>query len=101
MKYCTKCGSQLAENQTICSFCGANVYGSTTNPNGVVDTGGFGWGLLAFCLPVVGLILYLIWKDERPNTAKSIGIGLLVSLIPFLLGLMVSFLVAIYSGNFS
>lgn len=45
------------------------------------DNGGFLWGLLGFCIPVVGLILFLIWKDQKPKTAKAAGIGALVSVI--------------------
>lgn len=49
--------------------------------NNVQDNGGFLWGLLGFCIPVVGLILFLIWKDQKPKTAKAAGIGALVSVI--------------------
>ena len=38
-----------------------------------------GWGLLGCCIPLVGLILFLVWKDTKPNTAKAAGIGALVS----------------------
>lgn len=30
------------------------------NNNNVTDNGGFGWGLLGFCIPIVGLILFLV-----------------------------------------
>ena len=39
-----------------------------------------GWGILAFFIPIVGFILWLIWKDEHPARAKSAGIGCLVSI---------------------
>ena len=45
------------------------------------DRGGFLWGLLGFCIPVVGLVLFLVWRDEKPKTAKVAGIGALVSVI--------------------
>ena len=45
------------------------------------DNGGFSWGLLGCCIPVVGLILFLVWKDQKPKTAKAAGIGALVSVI--------------------
>lgn len=38
-----------------------------------------GWGILGFFIPIVGFILWLIWKDEHPARAKSAGIGCLVS----------------------
>lgn len=49
------------------------------NTPAVVDNGGFGWGLLGCCVPIVGLILFLVWKDTKPKTAKAAGIGALVS----------------------
>lgn len=48
----------------------------TYNPR---DPGGFGWGLLGFCFPFVGLILFLVWQDDKPNNAKAAGTGALVS----------------------
>ena len=39
-----------------------------------------GWGILGFSIPIVGFILWLIWKDEHPARAKSAGIGCLVSI---------------------
>lgn len=49
-----------------------------TNVN---DKGGFLWGLLGFCIPIVGLILFLVWKDSKPKTAKAAGVGALISVI--------------------
>ena len=45
------------------------------------DRGGFLWGILGCCIPVVGLVLFLVWRDEKPKTAKAAGIGALVSVI--------------------
>ena len=47
----------------------------------MVDNGGFGWGLLGCCIPLVGLILFLVWKDQKPKSAKAAGIGALISVI--------------------
>ncbi len=49
--------------------------------NAPEDKGGFLWGLLGCCIPIVGLILFLVWKDSKPNSAKAAGIGALVSVI--------------------
>ena len=49
--------------------------------NNVNDNGGFLWGLLGCCIPIVGLVLFLVWKDQKPKTAKAAGIGALVSVI--------------------
>ena len=42
---------------------------------------GIGWGLLGCCIPIVGLVLFLVWKDTKPKTAKAAGIGALVAVI--------------------
>lgn len=45
------------------------------------DRGGCLWGGLGFLIPLAGLILYLVWRTERPNTAKACGVGALVGVI--------------------
>ena len=77
MAYCKNCGNQIPDNAVICPQCGAT---QQTTP-AVVDNGGIGWGLLGCCIPIVGLILFLVWKDTKPNSAKAAGIGALVSVI--------------------
>jgi uncharacterized membrane protein YdjX (TVP38/TMEM64 family) len=51
----------------------------------VNDDGGFLWGLLGFCVPVAGLILYLVWQTERPLSAKAAGKGALISVILYVI----------------
>ena len=77
MAFCKNCGSQIHDQAVICPNCGV----SQDNKPAVVDNGGFGWGLLGCCVPLVGLILFLIWKDTKPKTAKAAGVGALVSVI--------------------
>lgn len=45
------------------------------------DNGSFGWAVLGFFIPIAGLILYLVWKTEKPLSARRAGIGALVSVI--------------------
>ncbi len=72
MAICKNCGSQIDDKAVICPNCGVQQ---------VKDNGGFGWGLLGCCIPIVGLVLFLVWKDTKPKTAKAAGIGALVSVI--------------------
>lgn len=51
----------------------------------VDDKGGFLWGLLGCCIPIVGLILFLVWKDTKPKTAKAAGIGALICVILYVI----------------
>lgn len=89
MAFCKKCGSELEEGQQVCGNCGTSVSSTSvgTTSSGVNDNGGFGWGLLGFCFPIVGLILYLVWRQDKPNNAKAAGIG---AIIGFVLGLISS-----------
>lgn len=49
-----------------------------------------GWGILGFFIPIVGFILWLIWKDEHPARAKSAGIGCLVSICLGVVGVILN-----------
>lgn len=61
----------------------------------VVDNGGFLWGLLGCCIPLVGLILFLVWKDTKPKTAKAAGIGALVAVVVYVVFYILMFVVGI------
>ena len=58
-----------------------NSFKMDQNTNVAEDKGGFLWGLLGCCIPIVGLILFLVWKDTKPKTAKAAGIGALVCVV--------------------
>lgn len=60
-------------------------------PAAPVDSGSFGWAVLGFFFPIVGLILFLVWKDQKPLSSKKAGIGALVGVI-----LSVVFYVLVY-----
>ena len=66
--YCSHCGIKIEDNATICPHCQ-----SEQNPMKQNDTGILGYGILSILVPIAGLIFYLIWKEERPKTAKSIS----------------------------
>lgn len=53
------------------------------------DSIGVGWGILSFIFPIVGFILYFVWKDTQHNKAKqaaniawiSIGVSFVIGFI--------------------
>ena len=101
MAYCKKCGKEVAENTKTCPHCLADqtVAPSNSAPT-PVDNGGFGWGLLGCCIPIVGLVLFLVWKDTKPKTAKASGIGALVCVIAYVVFYLFAFVIGIGSGLF-
>ncbi|NCU32722.1 MAG: zinc ribbon domain-containing protein [Candidatus Moranbacteria bacterium] len=94
MKYCNHCGQQLADNAVYCPRCGKSLTAGGENPN---DTGSVGWGFLGFFIPVVGIILYFLWKREQPKNAKRAGVGALVSIILSTVFSVIYFFVILYT----
>ncbi len=78
--YCTNCSNEIDEKAAICPKCGiaTPLYLEDEKSN---DSGSIGWGVLGFFLPLVGLILFLVWKKEKPKSAKMSLIGAAISLM--------------------
>lgn len=94
MAFCKNCGTQIHDQAVICPNCGV---AQETKP-AVVDNGGFWWGALGCCVPIVGLILFLVWKDTKPNTAKAAGKGALISVIISVVWYILMFIIGIIGG---
>ncbi len=89
MKNCPNCGSANLDEARYCGVCGKSLEETKpttfTNTNqqkaytyGKANDSIGAWWLLGAFIPLVGLILFLVWKDEYPKRAKSAGIGALV-----------------------
>ena len=79
MAFCKNCGQEIDDNAVVCPHCG--VIQKEELVQNTVDNGGFLWGLLGCCIPIVGLILFLVWRDTKPKTSRAAGIGALVGVI--------------------
>jgi predicted RNA-binding Zn-ribbon protein involved in translation (DUF1610 family) len=82
-KYCTNCGKPIDDEAVICPNCGRAIE-SAKRSN---DSDSKSWWCLGFFTslfftPIIGLILWLVWKDEAPMKAKQVGRGTLWSLLP-------------------
>ena len=108
--YCPYCGSKIPNDASFCPVCGNNIasYHNDKSPNNYnadynSDSGSIGWGILGFFVPLVGLILYLVWKDEKPKSAKMAGKGALISFMIYIVMLVIYiiFIVAFVGSAFS
>ena len=45
------------------------------------DSGSIGWTVLGFFIPIVGFILYFVWKNNKPCCAKMSLIGGVIGFI--------------------
>jgi hypothetical protein len=84
MKYCRYCGAEMLDDAVLCVKCGCPVESTTIAEE--TDAPNMGFAVLSFFIPLVGLILYLTWKDKTPLKAKSCGKGALVGVIISVVG---------------
>lgn len=94
MAICKNCGKEIDDNAVVCVNCGS----SQQQIPQAVDNGGFGWGLLGCCIPIVGLVLFLVWRDTKPKTSKAAGIGALVSVVGSIVFYIIYFVIIALIG---
>lgn len=112
MKYCSKCGKEIMDEAVICPGCGCaqennvqnNVQGNSVPQikEALSDIQkeawrNSGWLLLGFFIPIVGLILYLVWKETNPSKAKAVGCGALIGFVISLCGGLIAGIFALIS----
>ena len=104
MNYCPYCGKQIAPSDTVCGSCGrsmpesyqASNYGndgSTTSNN--KDGVNFVYGIIGFLFPLIGLILFIVFKESNPQGSKYAGTGALVKVILAVIVYLLFFVFAI------
>ena len=123
--FCPNCGTQNTDQAAFCVSCGTPLKNPaetnptpiptpppTFNPNPLPNPGYQQFGqqpapqdkadtiltIVAFCFPIVGLILYFVWKDSRPNSAKQICIA---SVAGFGLGVLFYIIMAVIGNTAS
>jgi len=123
-KYCQDCGFPTIDNQLTCSSCRnelkyaevsikpkieeTHYYNSVSQQQNIKqseDIPNTGANIAACCslaftggLPIVGLILYFVWKDEKPNAAKSVCMW---SLFPFITLVIIYLIFIVFGGLMS
>ncbi len=89
--YCQNCGADTNSGQSVCTNCGFSLVDAqltkATAQSG--DENSTGLNILAFFLPIVGLILYIVYSSQYPIKAKGIGkwalIGFVLSMVFWIL----------------
>ena len=78
--FCKNCGKEIDNNAYVCPSCGVKQVDDT--PKTVnADGPSVGCGILGFLIPLVGLIMFIVWRKDFPQKSKSAGIGALVSIV--------------------
>ncbi len=84
--YCKNCGQELDDKAIVCTSCGVPTdnYFMDQNPIAADDAPSTGFAVLSFFFPLLGLILYLVFRFTHPMhplLAKSCGKGALAGVI--------------------
>lgn len=93
--YCPHCGEQISAQAEVCPKCGVRVknghavYVGEDKPNIAVN-------ILSFCcFPLLGIVLFFVWKDSKPVAAKS---ALIWALVSFGIWLILSIVFGIFTA---
>lgn len=104
--YCRHCGEQIDDKAVICPKCGVPVNEAffasigQAGQNGQAgqsgqnekDSPSAGFTILSLLFPVVGLILWLVWKDTMPKRSKSCGTGALAAVVAVVAVIVLNFM---------
>lgn len=78
MKYCDKCGKELVDEAVMCTRCGIYLQ---PKKEVVKEEHLIFYGLISLLIPVVGIVIFLVWNDTKPKTARIAMICGLISLL--------------------
>lgn len=101
--YCKKCGKEMDENMAFCPYCGAGQADGAApgmdagrySPPAPADARSGGFAFLCFLFPLVGLILYLVWKDTIPLRARSCGKGAIIGVVLYVVFLILYIIIVV------
>ena len=83
--YCKNCGAEISKESYVCPKCGVKV----KEEKNIEDKPNIGLNIVSLLFPIIGIILYFVWRKETPNKAKSVlifgligwGIGIVLNLL--------------------
>jgi uncharacterized membrane protein YvbJ len=103
--YCSNCGKEIEDTARVCMYCGVpSNQGKQTQLSGEDTQTGCLIGGLCFFFPIVGLILYFVWKETKPESSKFAGkwalIGFIVNVVVSIFGGIVGGIIGGMGGGF-
>ncbi len=112
--FCKYCGKEIDDRAVVCPGCGRatdNYTNSADNSAKQVtvspdDASSFGFAFLSFLIPLLGIILYFVWRAEFPKKASSCLKGAITGIIinfvcSFLIGCLIGILDALYGSYYA
>ena len=111
MKFCQYCGNQLLDAAVMCPKCGKLVEaykGYNANPTSQPtptpqpvtppeeDKASVLLCILAFLIPLFGIIYWAIMHNDKPKSAKACGISAIVSIIVVVVLTIIAYLLTFF-----
>lgn len=96
MAFCKNCGMEITDNSSFCPGCGFKLKEPRATP--IEEDYVALWGVLGFLIPIVGIILWAVWMNDKPKSSKAAGIGALIGIVLSILITVIIFVVAINAG---
>lgn len=78
--FCKKCGKEIMDEAVVCIHCGCSTQDKSV-VNTQADAPSKGMAVLGFFIPLVGFIIWLVNKKDKPLMAKSARKGAVIGLI--------------------
>lgn len=103
MKYCDECGAKMKDNAKICKECGflASTDTEDSSENDTFkekDKFSVAWEWFGFLTPLIGLVLYIVWRRDLPCRAYSVGKGALFAyIVRLILGVLLLIVYLFYT----
>jgi uncharacterized membrane protein YvbJ len=92
--YCTNCGKEIHDDAVICTACGVPTKNYNKIKEEPDDSMGCLMGGACFLIPFMGLMLYLFWKESKPNSSRFVAIWALIGFIVELV-ILIGFMIAV------
>lgn len=97
--FCKNCGQEIDDNADVCIHCGVATGNSGVSKN-ALDNPSHLAGVASCCFPIVGLILYFMWKDEKPQSASLVCKWMIGGIVAWVVFYVLFFALSIL-GNLS
>lgn len=101
--FCKNCGQQIDDNADACIHCGVAT-DKNNSPFNKKDEPSHLPGIAGCCFPIVGIILYFMWKDEKPKSASLVIkwtlAGLALGIIAIILYVLFIILIGVVASKY-
>lgn len=93
--FCSKCGKEITD-EAFCPYCGQPTGGKST-PYQALDAPNPLYALIAFFIPLAGLVLFIASIKAYPRRAKSALKGYLARLAMYLIIFLIPIIINIFN----